>query len=211
MVVPTRYVVPAAVHRVATEVSRSRFIATVGPAATPADAAALVRRVRDEFADATHNAWAYVAGPPGSTAQVGTDDDGEVRGTAGRPMLTVLLHGGVGDVAAVVTRYYGGTKLGTGGLARAYGGAVQRALQTLPRAERVDRVRLTAAVSYPDGALLRQLLAEHEVEVVSEGWAEGVTYELRLPLGNVERFRAAVLNATRGQARIGGGEPWATG
>src|SRR6185437_606076 len=101
---------------------------------TPDEAQLLVRELDVEFSDATHNCWAYVAGPPGSTSRVGMSDAGEPHGTAGRPMLTVLLHSGVGEIAAVVTRYYGGTKLGTGGLVKAYGGSVQLALESLPLA-----------------------------------------------------------------------------
>lgn len=197
-----RYAVPAATHRVAQEISRSRFIATLAPAPTPAVAAEVVRQLSGEFADATHNAWAYVVGPPGSTDRMATGDDGEVRGTAGRPMLSVLLHSGVGDVVAVVTRYFGGTKLGTGGLVRAYGGSVQLALETLPLAEHVEYARLAMAVSYADAPGLRHILAAHEAEVLAEEYLDDVTYDLRLPSGNLARFQAAVLDATRGQARL---------
>jgi hypothetical protein len=109
------YRVPAGEHRARDEISRSRFVTTLAPAPSLAEAHAFVARVRAEFPDATHNCWAFVVGPPGSTGRVGLSDAGEPHGTAGRPMLTALLHSGVGDVAAVVTRYYGGTKLGTGG------------------------------------------------------------------------------------------------
>src|SRR5215217_5406636 len=133
-----RYLIPAERHRTHEEIERSKFVTTVAPAPTIDDAQAFLAAMRAEFPDATHNCWAYVVGPPGSTTRIGMSDDGEPHGTAGRPMLTMLLHGGLGDVAAVVTRYYGGTKLGTGGLVRAYGGAVQEALLGLPRAERVE-------------------------------------------------------------------------
>ncbi len=135
-----RYPVPAARHRVAQSIDRSRFICTVQRIASPEDAHAFLKEMSAEFPDATHNCWAFVAGPPGSTSRIGMSDAGEPHGTAGRPMLTVLLHSGVGDIAAIVTRYYGGTKLGTGGLVKAYGGAVQLALATLPLTERVDVV-----------------------------------------------------------------------
>src|SRR5690349_3350547 len=134
-----RYLVPARVHRVEQEVQKSRFVTTAAPAPTVEEARAFIARVREEFPDATHNCWAYVAGPPGSTAQVGMSDDGEPHGTAGRPMLTVLLHSGVGDICAVVTRYFGGTLLGTGGLVKAYSGGVQLALVDLPTIERVPK------------------------------------------------------------------------
>ncbi len=199
-----RYPVPATTHRVEEEVRRSRFIATLARAESAAAAQAFVRSVQAEFADATHNCWAYAVGPPGSTAQVGMSDDGEPHGTAGRPMLNVLLHAGVGDVAAVVTRYYGGTKLGTGGLVRAYGGSLQQALATLPLAERVTYAELAVTSEYAAVSAVQQLLPAHEGAVVSHEYAEAVTYRVRLPEGSADAFRAAVLDATRGRASIGG-------
>ncbi|HEX5751256.1 MAG TPA: YigZ family protein [Archangium sp.] len=100
----SRYPIPARLHRVEQELERSRFITTVAPAPTVEEAKAFIARVREEFPDANHNCWAYVVGPPGSTGMAGMSDDGEPHGTAGRPMLTALLHGNVGDVAVVVTR-----------------------------------------------------------------------------------------------------------
>ena len=196
----TRYPIPATTHRVEEEVRRSRFIATLARAESAAAAQAFVRAVQAEFADATHNCWAYVAGPPGSTGAIGMSDDGEPHGTAGRPMLTVLLHGGVGDVAAVVTRYYGGVKLGTGGLARAYGGAVQRALATLPLAERVTYARLAVTADYTAVAALQQLFAAHEAEVLDDRWEADVRWTLRVPEERLAALRQAVLDATRGRA-----------
>ena len=198
----TRYPVPAARHRAEQEIRRSRFIATIDRAATASDAHAVIRAVSAEFADATHNCWAYVAGPPGSTGAIGMSDDGEPHGTAGRPMLTVLLHGGVGDVAAVVTRYYGGVKLGTGGLARAYGGAVQQALATLPLAERVTYAHLTLEAEYAAVSALQQLFAAHEAEVLDDAYGAAVRWTLRLPAERLAAFRSGVMDATRGRARV---------
>ncbi len=197
-----RYPIPAGEHRAQQEISRSRFIATLAPAATVEDAQAFVARMRAEFPDATHNCWAFVVGPPGSTGRVGMSDDGEPHGTAGRPMLTVLLHSGLGDVAAVVTRYYGGTKLGTGGLVRAYGGAVQHALESLPRAERVEWVDCVLTIGYGDVTVVQQLIAGHEGRVAEESYAADVTYRVTLPDARRDAFAAAVLDATRGQALV---------
>jgi len=107
-----RYHIPAGAVRVEEEIKRSRFITSLAPAPTVEAARALIAAVSAEFADANHNCWAYVVGPPGSTGQIGMSDDGEPHGTAGRPMLNVLLHSGIGDIVAVVTRYFGGTLLG---------------------------------------------------------------------------------------------------
>src|SRR5215207_5301458 len=93
-----RYPIPAAEHRVEASIQRSRFVATIAPAPMVEDAQAFVKRIAAEFPDATHNCWAFVVGPPGSTGRIGMSDAGEPHGTAGRPMLTVLLHSGIGDV-----------------------------------------------------------------------------------------------------------------
>ena len=136
-------------------IRRSRFIATAARASTPEEAKAFIDEIRAEHSQATHNCWAYQAGRPGTTAHIGASDDGEPKGTAGRPMLTVLLHCGVGEIAAVVTRYFGGTLLGTGGLVRAYQGLVKLGLETLPMTVRVpcDRLKLTLEHSFVNIAL----------------------------------------------------------
>lgn len=197
-----RYRVPSGVHRVEQEIQKSRFLTTAAPAATSEEARAFIARVREEFPDATHNCWAYVAGPPGSTAQVGMSDDGEPHGTAGRPMLNALLHGTVGEVAVVVTRYFGGTLLGKGGLVRAYTGCVQQALESLPTLERVPRTRLAIEIEYASVDGLRRMLPAHEAELVSEEYSASVGYQLVLPVSRVEAFRAALLDLTLGEVLI---------
>jgi uncharacterized YigZ family protein len=197
-----RYPVPDGRHRTEETIERSRFVCTIARVSTAEEAQAFVKEMNAEFPDATHNCWAYVVGPPGSTSRIGMSDAGEPHGTAGRPMLTVLLHAGVGDVAAVVTRYYGGVKLGTGGLVKAYGGAVQHALATLPRAERVDYAQLLVVIGYPSIDLVRQLLPAHEAEVLTEEYGTDVQYLLRLPRSQAEALRSALLDATRGQLLV---------
>ncbi|HSP91110.1 MAG TPA: YigZ family protein [Vicinamibacterales bacterium] len=202
MTAASRYPVPAAGHRVEQEISRSRFITTIGRAPTVEAAQAFIRAVSEEFRDATHNCWAYVVGPPGDTSRIGMSDAGEPHGTAGRPVLNALLHAQVGDVAAVVTRYYGGTKLGTGGLVRAYGGGVQAALGTLPVTERIEYISMAVTIDYARLTALQQLAAEHEAEILTQEFAATVRITLRVPDGNAARFRAALLDATRGQALL---------
>ncbi len=199
---PTRYPVPAGTHRVEEEIKRSRFISTIGRASTVDEAAAFVRRIGAEHPDATHNCWAYVVGPPGSTGRIGSSDDGEPHGTAGRPILNALLHSGVGDIVAVVTRYYGGTKLGTGGLVRAYGGGVQQALVTMPRAERIEYASVAIVLDYARFPAVQQLFPDFEVEVLTQDFGAEVRLELRVPAERLDGLRSAVLDASRGQARI---------
>ena len=177
---------------------RSRFI-TSGAHAPDAEAAhSFIQRVRDEFPDATHNCWAFVAGPPGSTAHIGMSDDGEPHGTAGRPMLTALLHGGVGEMVAVSTRYFGGIKLGTGGLSRAYSGGVKLLLESLPVEEKVERVLVEVTVSYADVDALQRLMEEFEVTVEAEEYGADVRYSCGVPTSTLDTFRSAVADVSRG-------------
>ncbi|XXF75123.1 YigZ family protein [Myxococcaceae bacterium GXIMD 01537] len=198
----TRYLIPVGIHRVEQEIQRSRFITTLAHTGSAEEAKAFIASVRQEFADANHNCWAYVAGPPGSTAQVGMSDDGEPHGTAGRPMLTALLHGGVGEVSAVVTRYFGGTLLGKGGLVRAYTGCVQQALASLPTTERVRKVRLSVSLDYGSIDRVRRMLPGHEAHLVAEDYGAAVGYRIELPLTRLEAFRKALQDETHGQASV---------
>lgn len=197
-----RYPIPAATHRVEEEISRSRFITTVGYAPTVEAARAFIASVRAEFPDATHNCWAYLVGPPGSTGQVGYSDDGEPHGTAGKPMATVLAHSGVGDIVAVVTRYFGGVLLGKGGLVRAYSGGVKLALASLPLAEHRPTARVTAVMDYASVSAADRLWPQFEVEVEGKEFAADVTYRLRVPEEQVETLCRALTELTHGEVVV---------
>ena len=197
-----RYSIPGGRHRVEEEILRSRFITTVGHAPTVDEARAFIAAVSEEFADASHNCWAYVVGPPGSTAQIGMSDDGEPHGTAGRPMLTVLLHSGVGEMVAVVTRYFGGTLLGKGGLVKAYSGGVQFALETLPLIEKVPKAELLVVIDYTNVTPVQRMLPDYEASFLGEEYAIDVTYHLEIPVEHVERFTADLAELTNGQALV---------
>ena len=197
-----RYPILADRHRTETVIDHSRFICTLAPVETVADAQLFIRETQREFPDATHNCWAYLVGLPGSSDRIGLSDDGEPHGTAGRPMFTVLQHSGLGDVAAVVTRYFGGVKLGTGGLVKAYGGAVQHALESAPRAMRVTHVVLNVRVGYASISAMQQLFPTFEVDVAEESFGVDVQFVLRCPDENAEGLRRAIADVTRGQAEI---------
>ncbi len=196
------YSIPAANHRVDDKIRRSHFITTVGPAATVEDARAFIKGVRAEFDSANHNCWAYVVGPPGSTGHAGMSDDGEPHGTAGRPMLTVLLHSGIGDIVAVVTRYFGGVKLGKGGLVRAYSGGVKSALDTLPRVEKMPMAEVEAVIAHRDVTLFQRMLPEFSAEVVDASFAVAASYRLKMPTKYVETFKVRLADLTNGQAHV---------
>ncbi len=201
-----RYPTPASTHRVEETRDRSRFITTVARAATVEEARAFISEVAGEFKDATHNCWAFVVGPPGDTSRVGMSDAGEPHGTAGKPMLNVLLGSGVGDIVAVVTRYYGGVKLGRGGLVRAYGGGVKLALETLPLAEFVARVELRVVLPYSSVTQLKNMAQSFEIELLEETYGTDAVFYVRLPRERSDEFTAALTGMTNGRAVI---EPWA--
>lgn len=193
------YRVPSGRHRVEEVIQRSRFITTLGRARNVEEAREFVRTVKEEFPDASHNCWAYVAGPAGDTAFVGMSDEGEPHGTAGRPMLTVLLHSQVGEIAAVVTRYFGGVKLGKGGLVRAYSSGVQLALRSAPTVARVERVRVRIVVEYGVADAVRRLLDGPGIVVRGEEYGARVTFEAGVPAEARDGLEREVAGATRGQ------------
>lgn len=199
---PGAYPVPSGIHRVESVVRRSRFVTTVGRATHPDAAHAIIARIRDEFPDATHCCWAFVAGPPGSTRSVGMSDAGEPHGTAGRPMLTALLHGGVGEIVAVCSRWFGGTKLGTGGLARAYTSGVTLALGSLPTAlQRTVRL-VEIELAYPHVDPLQHLLLDLDAEVIAEEYGARVRYRVAVPSARLEEFRGRLADLSRGDAAL---------
>ncbi|MFG0316735.1 MAG: YigZ family protein [Planctomycetota bacterium JB042] len=193
-----RYAVLAGPFRDEVVVQRSRFLTTLERIESIEAAEEFVARVAREFPDASHHCWAFVLGPPGSTAQVGMSDAGEPSGTAGRPMLNALVHGGVGDVAAVCSRWFGGTKLGTGGLVRAYGGAVKEALAAAPRTERVEWAVRRLAFPYARLDALKRLYPRHEVELLDEAFAAEVEHRVRLPVERLAGFEDAVREESAG-------------
>lgn len=185
---PFRYLVPAERVRVQTEEKRSRFITTVVRAGSPEAAKAFVESIREEFPDARHNCWAFVAGAPGDLQTCGMSDDGEPRGTAGKPMLNVLSTCGIGEIAVVVTRYFGGIKLGTGGLVRAYSSAVQAALQELETVEAVQTKAVQLSVPFELEHTLRHRMQQMDLSVNDVQYSECVTLSSALPVDQFDEL-----------------------
>ncbi len=186
-----RHLIPAREARSETKVVNSRFIATAAPVFTVDEARAFIARIKREFADATHNVSTYLIGH-GATVIAHCHDDGEPAGTAGRPALAVLRGSGLGDVAIVVTRYFGGTKLGTGGLVRAYSDAVRQVLAVLPRAVKVPTHTVTIVTPYNTFERVRSLVTAHRGSIVHEDFAAEVTVTAQLAVEHFPAFQAAL-------------------
>ncbi|MGA4856335.1 YigZ family protein [Streptomyces koyangensis] len=190
-----------------TEINRSRFLCTLAPAATEEEAQAVIARVRRAHADATHNCYAYVIGADASVQKAA--DDGEPGGTAGVPMLQMLLRRDIRYAVAVVTRYYGGVKLGAGGLIRAYGGSVGEALDALGTRTR-RRFRLASVtVGHERAGRLQNDLRAAGRTIRDVHYGERVTFDIGLPDAEVDAFRGWLADATAGEAEFRpGGEAY---
>jgi uncharacterized YigZ family protein len=181
------------------EVRGSEFIGHVAPAATVEDAEGFVDAVGDEYADATHNVPAYrVRADP---FREYSSDDGEPSGSAGDPALNVLQQRDIENVVAVVTRYYGGTNLGVGGLASAYSRAVKEGVDDAGVVEEVPHEQFTVTVAYDDSGSVRSLLESAGVEFEADYEAE-VVFEVRVPTADGSALRDRIRSATSGRAAI---------
>lgn len=190
-----RYPVPLHETRRELLVVNSRFIASLAPVFSVDQARDFIARIRAEFTDATHNVPAYLVGGGDSVIEH-CSDDGEPSGTAGRPALAVLKGSGLGDAAVVVTRYFGGTKLGTGGLVRAYSDAVRAVIEAAPRAERLPTTTLLVELPYRWVERLRRLVAAHAGRILEEDFQAEVTMTLRFPSDRYPEFEHALRQAS---------------
>jgi uncharacterized YigZ family protein len=176
----------------------SRFIATLEPVPTIEAARAFLSRIRHEFADATHNVPAYIIGG-GNTVTDFCSDDGEPAGTAGKPALAVLRGSGLGDVAVVITRYFGGTLLGTGGLVKAYTESTQMVVNAVGRGKHLPVHVALLAIPYNLLERTRLMMARHNGEVLGEDYAADITMTLQLPVASFEDFQNELRELTAGK------------
>ncbi|MBN1665818.1 MAG: YigZ family protein [Anaerolineales bacterium] len=198
-----RYHIPAREARAEIEELKSRFIATLAPAFSVEAARDFIARIRQEFPDASHHVPAFVIGH-GASVIAHCNDDGEPSGTAGRPALAVLQGSGLGDAVVVITRYFGGTKLGKGGLVRAYGEAVRAVLAIAPLAEKMPTHTIMIALPYNYLERLRLLVNEYHGQIMDETFAADVTLTCRFSVPAFEPFQAALQETSHGslQAEI---------
>lgn len=195
------YLVPAAPAEAEIRVQRSRFLAVVLPAADEDAAREAVRGMERRHHDSRHVCFAWRLGPPPETREV-RNDAGEPSGTAGEPILAALRRADLSDCVGVVVRWFGGVKLGTGGLARAYGGAMDEALAAMMTREiRLGRSFLVH-LPYALQKTVRHLVQGRDGRIEAEEYAEAVAWTVWLPASRCDGFAAAVTEATAGQGRV---------
>lgn len=183
-------------------IKNSRFIASVEHANTAAATARHQQQCQQRWPGASHYCTAAVYGAPEDSRCYAMSDAGEPSGTAGRPMLNVLLHSGLGEVSVVVVRYFGGVKLGTGGLQRAYSQAVSHALSDLPLREKILRKAAAIHYDYADQSAIQHLLERYNAEITEQEFSERVAMQLAVVADSVTLLANDIKNATQGRVAL---------
>lgn len=186
------YPIPQVPAQAEIEIKKSRFIALAQY--TPSREAGMrwLSEVKNTYPDARHHCWAYQLGNPNCASQAGMDDDGEPSGTAGKPILNVLQHKGVGDIMIIVVRYFGGIKLGAGGLTRAYGQAAQAVMAVLPVQVHITQTQLHIHCDYAQEQLIRHRLQQINGQVLKVNYASPIQMTVTLPQTAVNDLLASL-------------------
>lgn len=180
-------------------VSRSRFICFLAPCTSTDEARTLVKKLQQSHSQASHHCYAYLSGRPEDSRHYGFSDDGEPSGTAGRPILASLKGGGVGEICAVVVRYFGGTKLGTGGLQRAYGASVRQALTLLSTKIKIPMVYKTLACQYTQINDVLYLIEQANGFITHQEYTDTILLSLALPDEQLQWVQEQLQKLSSGQ------------
>ena len=171
------------------EIKKSEFIAHAYPVASREDAMFHVEQLRAQYADARHHCWAYIIGDPNNTTSAGFDDDGEPNGTAGRPILNVLQHKSIGNVIIVVVRYFGGIKLGAGGLTRAYAGSAQAAVDEMVLLPYVPMAQVKILAEFATEAQCRYVVEDLGGRIDDVIYSKQVTLTVSLAKADIDNLK----------------------
>jgi uncharacterized YigZ family protein len=195
------YFVPSGIYHTESQEKNSRFIATIGPAFSITDAKEFIAEIKDRYSDATHNVPVYVIGS-GSSVTAHASDDGEPSGTAGKPALSVLMGSGLGDTALVITRYFGGTKLGTGGLVKAYSNAAKNAIQGVPKAKKIMAHKASIRCPYPIYERIRRLINQHQGFQIEESFTDEVSIMFSMPVEQTLKLQPKITDISNGTIEV---------
>ncbi|RJX66619.1 YigZ family protein [Vibrio sinensis] len=196
------YLIPAHPIQFEEEIKKSTFITYLAHTPTVDQAKQFVDKIKSIHSDARHNCWGFVAGRPEDSMKWGFSDDGEPSGTAGKPILAQLSGSGVGEITAVVTRYYGGIRLGTGGLVKAYGGGVQQALKQLQTIEKKITTQLRVELDYGFMPIAQSLIAQYGAFEVNAEYGVDVVLIIEIEVREVESFTQNMINKSGARAII---------
>ncbi|CAM3757207.1 IMPACT family protein [Xenorhabdus thuongxuanensis] len=192
------YLIPAASVSFTEEIKKSRFITLLEHTSGVDEAKLFIQSIKEQYPDARHHCWAFVAGAPDDSQKLGFSDDGEPTGTAGKPMIAQLIGSGLGEITAVSVRYFGGIKLGTGGLVKAYGNGVQQALKLLQTEYKVPQKLYQLQCEYAHISMVEQLLHQFSGQVIASDYAENITLQVSLPTALVGEIGDKLRDLSRG-------------
>lgn len=192
------YSIPAELVCFSEEVKKSRFITLLAHTCGVEAAKLYIQDVKRQHPAARHHCWAFVAGSPSDSQQLGFSDDGEPAGTAGKPILGHLMGSNVGEITAVVVRYYGGIKLGTGGLVKAYGSSVQQALKQLVRLQKIPQMEYSLHCDYGQIAMVESLLQQVGGKILQSDYGIAVVLRLALPAAEAASITVRLYDLSRG-------------
>lgn len=199
----TEYNIPLKRLSFQEEIKKSTFLVHIAHTPTLADAKAFIKLVNEEYPDARHNCWAHIAGQPGGSHVYGFSDDGEPNGTAGKPMLNVLTGSGLGEITAVTTRYFGGIKLGTGGLVRAYGGTLNNALAKLETRLKIPEVVLTGNSDYSlQGVIEQYLQANFTILSIDKTYGASVDWQIAIDYRQASQAQQEIFDLSHGVVEL---------
>ena len=185
------------------EIKKSTFIVHIGHTPDLNSAKAFIKNIEEKYSDARHNCWAHVAGNPGGSHVYGFSDDGEPNGTAGKPMLNVLVGSGLGEVTAVVTRYFGGIKLGTGGLVRAYGGSLNNALAKLQTVVKVPSIELIGFSEYSmQGSIEQHLKTNFQVLNIEKQFTANIEWSITIDSRQAQQACKDIFDLSHGAVEL---------
>ena len=171
------------------DIKKSEFIAYAYPVTSREQAMFHVEQLRVKYADARHHCWAYIIGDPNNTTSAGFDDDGEPNGTAGRPILNVLQHKSIGNVIIIVVRYFGGIKLGAGGLTRAYAGSAQAAVDEMVLLPYVPMAQVQIIAEFATEAQCRYVVEDLDGHIDDVTYSKQVTLTVTLAEADIDHLK----------------------
>ena len=183
------------------EIKKSLFLSAAHPVGSEDEAKEIIRRTREEHPKSNHVVWAFVLGDE-NTQHMGMSDDGEPRGTAGKPALSTLQYSGLTNILVTIVRYFGGTKLGTGGLVKAYTDSTKAVIDDVPRKRLVDETVLSLRFGYHYYEGVKKVLAEHNARIESEDFGTDVSLKLSIETEHAGELKQALGELTSGSVLI---------
>lgn len=192
------YLIPAETISFTEEIKKSRFITYLAHTEGIEAAKDYIQSIKAQYPDARHHCWAFVAGRPDDSQQLGFSDDGEPTGTAGKPIMAQLLGSQLGEVTCVVVRYFGGIKLGTGGLVKAYGNGAQQALKILPTQTKVPQKVFNLVCDYSLINAIEQLLVQVNGVILRSDYNEAVALKIAIPATLEQEVNDKLRDISRG-------------